>query len=124
MNDLDTLRNLREAALAVNPDIEGINGLDLRAYFLIEDWGAAVATYFDAAITALPTLVEELDSWRGMQRQAKAAREIEAIVYAVEARCMAVDGPVTPTLSEMSESELRQLWKAAHEMAKLPTAVR
>ncbi len=34
------------------------------------------------------------------------------IVENVEARCMAVDGPVTPTLKEMSEVELSSLWEA------------
>ena len=45
------------------------------------------------------------------------AKEIETIIYAVEARCMAADGPVTPTLAEMTEDELRRLWQAAHKIA-------
>lgn len=34
-----------------------------------------------------------------------------AIVDRVENRCMAADGPVTPTLQEMTERELGQLWR-------------
>ena len=44
---------------------------------------------------------------------------IEQIVYAVEARCMATDGPVTPTLQEMTEPELREIWLAAHKIVEL-----
>lgn len=46
------------------------------------------------------------------------AKEIEAIVYAVEGRCMAVDGPVSPTLAEITEDELQRLWRAAHKIAE------
>lgn len=38
------------------------------------------------------------------------------IVDAVEARCMAADGPVTPTLQEISEKELAALWRAVRGM--------
>jgi len=38
------------------------------------------------------------------------------IVDAVEARCMAADGPVTPTLQEISEKELAALWRAVQGM--------
>ncbi len=34
-----------------------------------------------------------------------------AIIDRVENRCMATDGPVTPTLREMSEDELAALWR-------------
>jgi hypothetical protein len=40
------------------------------------------------------------------------------IVDAVEARCMAVDGPVTPTLQEISEKELAALWRSVQGMRK------
>lgn len=33
------------------------------------------------------------------------------IIDTVEARCMATDGPVTPTLAEMDEKELAELWR-------------
>jgi hypothetical protein len=41
----------------------------------------------------------------------RAVKRFNSIVDAVEARCMAVDGPVTPTLQEMTETELSSLWK-------------
>lgn len=43
----------------------------------------------------------------------EAAARFNAIVDAVETRCMAVDGPVTPTLREMREEELADLWRQA-----------
>ncbi len=36
--------------------------------------------------------------------------KFNSIIDQVEARCMAVDGPVTPTLQEMGEAELSDLW--------------
>jgi hypothetical protein len=33
-----------------------------------------------------------------------------SIIEAIEARCMATDGPVTPTLKEMTEQELTDIW--------------
>lgn len=38
---------------------------------------------------------------------------ITSIIERVENRCMAVDGPVTPTTKEIRESELRQIYNAA-----------
>ncbi len=59
-------------------------------------------------------------------------REIErfnAIIETIEARCMAVDGPVTPTLKEMREDELAEIWRllqalrlAALEAERQPVA--
>jgi hypothetical protein len=43
----------------------------------------------------------------------KALDEFNHVVDVVENRCMAADGPVTPTLREMREDELAQLWRAA-----------
>jgi len=52
----------------------------------------------------------------------EAARQFNRIVDQVEARCMAVDGPVTPTLQEISEQELSDLWHAVQIIrAALPT---
>lgn len=33
------------------------------------------------------------------------------IIDRIESRCMATDGPVTPTLHEMRESELAEIWR-------------
>lgn len=41
-----------------------------------------------------------------------AAQEFNDIIDRVESRCMATDGPVTPTLNEMREHELADLWRA------------
>lgn len=46
------------------------------------------------------------------------ARTIMRLVDRVETRCLAADGPVTPTLQEMTEAELRQLWAAARSIAQ------
>lgn len=37
--------------------------------------------------------------------------EIRDIIEAVEVRCMAVDGPVTPTSEEINEEDLRRIWE-------------
>ena len=46
------------------------------------------------------------------------ARVILDVVDSVELRCMAADGPVTPTLQEITEAELRRLWRAARAIAR------
>ena len=40
-------------------------------------------------------------------------RRIEAIIEHVDNRCMAADGPVTPTLQEMTQAELSQIYALA-----------
>lgn len=40
-------------------------------------------------------------------------REIVSIIERVENRCMEVDGPVTPTTKEITEEELRRIYKLA-----------
>jgi hypothetical protein len=37
-------------------------------------------------------------------------------IHTVENRCMAVDGPVTPTCDEITDAELRKLYDAAKEV--------
>jgi hypothetical protein len=41
----------------------------------------------------------------------RAINRFNEILDTVEIRCMAVDGPVTPTLQEITEKELSDLWK-------------
>jgi hypothetical protein len=40
-------------------------------------------------------------------------RQIKGIIDAVENRCMAADGPVTNTRYEMSDDELRRIYRLA-----------
>lgn len=40
-------------------------------------------------------------------------REIREIIQAVDNRAMAVDGPITPTLQEMRQSEIKRIYKLA-----------
>lgn len=42
-------------------------------------------------------------------------RRIAFIIEAVDNRCMAVDGPVTPTLQEMTQSEISEIYKLASQ---------
>lgn len=49
---------------------------------------------------------ENMDMRRRLDR-------IVAIIEFVENRCMAVDGPVTPTLQEMTQAELSQIYMLA-----------
>lgn len=44
---------------------------------------------------------------------ADALQRVRSIILSVENRCMAADGPVTPTLEEMTEDELRAIWQAS-----------
>lgn len=46
-------------------------------------------------------------------RLKKRLYSIRRVILDVEDRCMAADGPVTPTLQEMTEDELRQIWLLA-----------
>ncbi len=49
----------------------------------------------------------------------QACHRIVNIIECVESRCMAADGPVTPTTKEITEDELRRIWLAAKEGAGL-----
>ncbi len=49
----------------------------------------------------------------------QACRRIVNIIECVENRCMAADGPVTPTTKEITEDDLRRIWLAAKEGAGL-----
>lgn len=40
-------------------------------------------------------------------------RRIAEIIESVDQRCMAVDGPVTPTLREMTQEELSEIYRLA-----------
>lgn len=40
------------------------------------------------------------------------------VVDMVEQRCLAADGPVTPTLQEITEGEMRRIWKAANAIKR------
>jgi hypothetical protein len=40
-------------------------------------------------------------------------QRIAEIIEAVDNRCMAVDGPVTPTLREMTQAEISEIYRLA-----------
>lgn len=40
-------------------------------------------------------------------------KRITEIIEAVDNRCMAVDGPVTPTLQEMTQNEISEIYQLA-----------
>ena len=65
------------------------------------------------------------DALANLARVVKAASVVLEVVETVESRCMAADGPVTPTLRAMREPELAKLWRAARVIAttKLPELV-
>lgn len=44
---------------------------------------------------------------------ATAHQRVRSIILSVENRCMAADGPVSRTLEEMTEDELRAIWQAS-----------
>lgn len=46
-------------------------------------------------------------------------REIADAIVAVENRCMAVDGPVTPTCEEITDADLRKIYRAAQKGSRL-----
>lgn len=53
-----------------------------------------------------------------MDNLKQAAEKFNSIIDGIELRCMAADGPVTPTLQEMNEKELLELWKAVQVIRK------
>ncbi len=42
-------------------------------------------------------------------------KRIAGIIERVDNRCMAADGPVTPTLQEMTQSEISEIYKLASQ---------
>lgn len=74
-----------------------------------------------AKIRALPPGPDALEMVRAeaVKQYQVAAKAIDEVVRSVEARCMAADGPVTPTLQEMTEHELRVIWIAADSIRAL-----
>lgn len=64
----------------------------------------------------LPTGKEIIKAVNDRRKLRKAASEICDILEIVDNRCMAADGPVTPTLQEITAEELRRLYKAANRI--------
>lgn len=52
----------------------------------------------------------------------RALARIAEIIEGVDQRCMACDGPVTPTLQEMRQSEISEIYKLAKRDASLSAA--
>jgi hypothetical protein len=48
-------------------------------------------------------------------RSCTAAKTILSIIEGVENRCMAADGPVTPTSREINEDEIREIYFLARQ---------
>lgn len=71
----------------------------------------AVATVKNL-ILALDVLRVKYEGFGPLDLSRRMAQICE-IIEGVEGRCMAVDGPVTPTLKEMTEKELRQIYRLA-----------
>lgn len=58
------------------------------------------------------------DSVQKLRRLLAAAERVLDTVDTIEARAMAADGPVTPTLRAATEQELRRIWLAAKAIAR------
>lgn len=58
-----------------------------------------------------------------MATMQRAVNRFNEIIDTVENRCMAADGPVTPTLQEITEKELSDLWKVL-QMIRRQTLVK
>lgn len=56
---------------------------------------------------------EDVPYWRLRMPDPRALAEIAVIIEAVDRRCMAADGPVTPTLREMTQDELSRIYALA-----------
>ncbi len=48
-----------------------------------------------------------------MKSDAEKLKRIAQIIEAVDDRCMACDGPVTPTLKEMRQAEISEIYELA-----------
>ncbi len=75
-----------------------------------EEHGLTYAQYA-AAGRALKRARKKLGLAEG--NAVKCLREIAGIIEAVGNRCMAADGPVTGELDEMTEAELRKIYRLA-----------
>jgi len=63
---------------------------------------------FDAEWEVIPEIPELIRLRQRLERIAK-------IIYAVDERCLAADGPVTKTLQEMTVKEMIEIYKIASE---------
>jgi len=68
---------------------------------------------------ATATEVIKCFNGRIANEQTKVFKAIMDVVLNVEARCLAADGPVTPTLQEMTEDEMRKIWLLALNGSKI-----
>lgn len=66
-----------------------------------------MAVVAHAAVKAANKLVRERNNYR------RRLRQIAEIIERVDDRCMAVDGPVTPTKDEMTSDEFRKIYHLA-----------
>ena len=55
------------------------------------------------------------DRDREIETLMTAVKEVGDTIHAVETRCMAVDGPVSKTSDEITELDLKRIWKAVKE---------
>jgi hypothetical protein len=76
----------------------------------VTEAGRAIVHLREAAAALTDRQWELYDSWMLM---VKRFERIVEIIEAVDNRCMAVDGPVTPTLDEMSQAEISEIYKLA-----------
>lgn len=53
------------------------------------------------------------DANRTPEKDAARLRRIAQIIEAVDTRCMAADGPVTPTLQEMTQDDISRIYALA-----------
>lgn len=67
--------------------------------------GKVLAKHDSGVIEVCLELVDEIEALE------KRLRDIRSIIESVENRCMAADGPVTNTRDEMTDEELRRIYR-------------
>lgn len=81
--------------------------------------GCAECRFYQGRLEALNKVREAMRAERRAPVDARTARlrramdRIAEIIEAVDNRAMAADGPVTPTLEEMTQAEMTEIYKLA-----------
>lgn len=97
---------MSEAKDQVEPIVGGPEGESIVAYRLPTGFWLMLQAHVRNLLDTLPPPSRE----EGLREAATAIDRFNRSINAIEARCMAVDGPVTPTLREMTETELADIW--------------
>ncbi len=106
-------QRFREFFIARHGDWPGTP--DVPFFEILENMTEAAADYLDniSKARAATTTIDYGQIKAERAAAFSALYRIAEIIDQVDRRCMAADGPVTPTLQEMREGEIKEIWERA-----------